>query len=198
MSHHERMFHHEHAHKLDDPERRVWLPVDEVLEALGLGPGMVVTDIGAGTGYFALPMAAAVAPLGRVYAVDLQPEMLAELRKRTAEGAPVELVEADAARTTLATGSQDLVFSANVWHELDDRNAALTESARLLRPGGKLAIVDWRTDVDQPPGPPLEHRVGERLVVEQLLGRGWTDIESAGVGRYGYLVTARRPGPGGS
>jgi ubiquinone/menaquinone biosynthesis C-methylase UbiE len=193
MSHHERMFSHQDAHKLDDPERRIWLPVDQVIKAVGLELGMVVADIGAGTGYFALPMAAAVAPLGRVYAVDVQPEMLAELRRRADEAAPIELIEADAARTTLATGSQDLVFSANVWHELDDRDAALAEFGRLLRPGGKLAIVDWRTDVDQPPGPPLAHRVDKQLVVEQLRGRGWTDVRGAILGRYSHLVTARRP-----
>jgi SAM-dependent methyltransferase len=86
-----------------------------------------------------------------------------------------------------------LVFSANVWHELDDRDAALAEFGRLLRPGGKLAIVDWRTDVDQPPGPPLAHRVDKQLVVEQLRGRGWTDVRGAILGRYSHLVTARRP-----
>ena len=198
MSPHERMFHHHDAHKLDDPERRVWLPVDEVLQALGLRPGMVVADIGAGTGYFALPMAAAVAPLGKVSAVDVQPEMLAELGRRTAAGVPIELVQAEATRTPLAEGSQDLVFSANVWHELDDRDAALTEFDRLLRAGGKLAILDWRTGVDQPPGPPLPHRIGERRVVEQLLGRGWTEVRSASVGRYSYLVTGQRPETGSS
>jgi ubiquinone/menaquinone biosynthesis C-methylase UbiE len=194
MSPHDRMFSHRDAHKLDDPERRVWLPVDEVIKTLGLEPGMVVADIGAGTGYFALPMAAAVAPGGTVYAVDVQPEMLAELRARATAGEPIELVEADATQTTLATGSQDLVFSANVWHELDDRDAALTEFARVLRPGARVAIVDWRIDVNQPPGPPVAHRVPQGHVVEQLRGRSWTDIESAGVGRYGYLVAARRPG----
>jgi ubiquinone/menaquinone biosynthesis C-methylase UbiE len=115
-----------------------------------------------------------------------------------AKTAPIELVEADAARTTLAARSLDWVFSANVWHELDDRDAALAEFARLLRPGGRLAIVDWRPDVDQPPGPPLAHRVDQRRVVEQLLAQGWTDIRSADLGRYSYLVTARPQEPGSS
>ena len=195
MSQHERMFPHVHAHKLDDPERRVWLPPDEVVGRLGLRPGMLVADIGAGTGYFALPIAAAVAPLGKVYAVDLQGEMLAELRTRVPAGACIELVEADAAKTTLGTASLDLVFSANVWHELDERNSALAEFVRILRPSGRLAILDWRPDVEEPPGPPLAHRVAAGSVVDQLVRQGWSDIGSSLVGTYGYLVMASRPAP---
>jgi ubiquinone/menaquinone biosynthesis C-methylase UbiE len=153
---------------------------------------MMVADIGAGTGYFALPFLAAVTPGGKVYAVDLQPEMLAVLGSRLPEGAATELVEADAAETTLTVGSLDLVFSANVWHELDDRGAALEEFARILRPGGRLAILDWRNDVESPPGPPLDHRITARSVVENLVERGWLAAFDVRVGAYSYLVTAER------
>jgi ubiquinone/menaquinone biosynthesis C-methylase UbiE len=190
---HERMFRHERAHVLDDPERRVWLPPDEVVGRLGLRPGMVVADIGAGTGYFALPIAAAVAPLGKVFAVDLQSEMLAKLGSRVPPRACIELVESDAASTTLATASLDLVFAANVWHEFDERDGVLTEFARILRPAGRMAILDWRPDVAEPPGPPLAHRVAAASVVERLVRRGWSNITSSEVGSYSYLVMASRP-----
>jgi ubiquinone/menaquinone biosynthesis C-methylase UbiE len=193
MAQHERMFRHEDAHKLDDPERRDWLPVDQVMRAIGVTAGMAVADIGAGTGYFALPIAAAVAPTGRVYAVDVQPEMLAELGRRASDHLPIELVTAEAATSTLGCGILDLVFCANVWHELDDPAAVLAEFERILRPGGRVAILDWRNDVEQPPGPPLEHRVAETNLVTQLVSRGFTRVETAPVGRYSYLVTAFRP-----
>ncbi len=71
----DREFKHTEAHKLEDPERLKWLPPAEILAHLRLGPGMKVADIGAGTGYFSIPIARAVGALGHVFAVDLQPEI---------------------------------------------------------------------------------------------------------------------------
>jgi ubiquinone/menaquinone biosynthesis C-methylase UbiE len=155
MHRHERMFPHERAHLLDDPDRQKSLPSAAVLERLALQPGMRVADVGAGTGYFALPMARAVIPGGQVFAVDVQPEMLQQLKARLEKGLEVALVEGDAADTTLGDRSVDLVLLANVWHEVDDRQAVLMEAARILGPEGRIAILDWRTDVQVPPGPPL-------------------------------------------
>lgn len=192
MHEHERMFHHEHAHKLDDPERQRWLPVDLVLQRLALRPGMRVADVGAGTGYFALPMARAVLPGGQVFAVDMQPEMLELLRARVEPELPIALVLGEATRTTLERASVDVVLLANVWHEIDDRPAALAEATRLLRPGGRIAILDWRTDVEQPPGPPLDHRVAAPDVAAMLERDGWSVAESAPLGIFSYLIVATR------
>jgi ubiquinone/menaquinone biosynthesis C-methylase UbiE len=190
MARHERMFRHEHAHKLDDPDRQRWLPTGAVVECLSLQPGMSVADVGAGTGYFALPIARAVVPGGQVFAVDVQPEMLARLRERLEPGLPIALVEGEATRTTLHAASVDLVFLANVWHEIDDREAALAEAARILRPGGRVAILDWRTDVEQPPGPPLGHRLAASDVQAMLGANGWKVEPSQSVGDYSYLMVA--------
>jgi len=72
------------AHRLDAPERMLWLPPSEVVDALALRPGEVIADVGAGTGYFSIPMARAVLPGGRVYAIDVQREMLSLLKKNLA------------------------------------------------------------------------------------------------------------------
>ena len=69
---HDRRFNSSLANRLDDPDRLLWLPPHEVIAALGIQPGDVVADIGAGTGYFALPLARAVGPKGKVCAVDAQ------------------------------------------------------------------------------------------------------------------------------
>lgn len=193
MSKHERMFHHDHAHKLDDPERRQWLPASEVLDRLDVRPGTTVADIGAGTGYFALPLAERVGPDGRVNAVDLQPQMLERLGARVPEGQRVELVHADAAATTLPDCSQDLVFLANVWHEVDDPAATLAEVERITRAGGRVAILDWRADLESPPGPPRAHRVAAETVAALLRAKGWSDVASSTVGTYSHLVVATRP-----
>lgn len=193
---HERMFHHEHAAKLDDPDRARWLPTADVLARLDLRAGIRVADIGAGTGYFTLPLAAAVAPGGRIFAVDMQPEMLDLLRKKLEGLAPdaVELVHGEATRTTLPDASIDVVFVANVWHEIDDLPSALREFARILRPGGRLAILDWRKDdgkEGEVPGPPLSHRIAEADVVASV--RSTFQVEPAEhIGVYHYLVRATR------
>jgi ubiquinone/menaquinone biosynthesis C-methylase UbiE len=190
MGKHDKLFHHGHAHKLDDPERKIWMPPEAVLARLALRPGLAVADIGAGTGYFALPIARAIAPGGQVSAVDMQPEMLDLLRERAGE-LPITLVQGEAARTTLADRSQDVVLVANVWHEIDDRAAALAEIARICRPGALLAILDWRPDVEQPPGPRLDHRIAPEDVAAEVAASGrfrGVTAETAGV--YSYLVLA--------
>ncbi|MGA9116701.1 MAG: methyltransferase domain-containing protein [Bacteroidota bacterium] len=194
----ERTFSVEEAHRLEDPERRVWLPPAEVINALELRPGMAVADIGAGTGYFSLPMARAVGEKGRVYAVDFQTGMLDLLgRKLLDAGAPanITLLHGPASHTTLPDACADLVFMANTWHELDDHAAVLAEVRRVLRRPGILAVVDWRTDREPPPGPPPAHRVSEKHVASALGPEGFRVLRSGHVGKYGYLVMAERAAP---
>ncbi len=192
MPRHERMFPHAHSHKLDDPERAKWLPVDAVLARLSLRPGMEIADVGAGNGYFTNPLSRAVLPGGKVFAVDVQPQMLALLRGRLDPELPVVLVEAEATRTTLAAASVDLVFLANVWHEIDDRAAAVAEASRIVRPGGRIAILDWRPDAEPSPGPPLDHRVASSEVAASLGAGGWTVSDTEPLSLYHYLVVATR------
>ena len=188
---HEKRFKHTESHKLEDPERLNWLPPSEVLEHLKLAAGMYVADIGVGTGYFAIPIAQRVLPGGKVAGVDPQPEMLAKLKEKlVAAGAPanIELVLGEAADTTLSDGSCDRVLMANVWHEIDDRPAALQETGRILKLGGKLAILDWRPDVQRPPGPPLEHRISPDDARVELEQNGWGVKATINIGTYTYLL----------
>ncbi|MDP9050862.1 MAG: class I SAM-dependent methyltransferase [Acidobacteriota bacterium] len=149
-----------------------------------------VADVGAGTGYFSLPLADAVGLQGKVYAVDAQNEMLALLRHKLDDAAilNVELIHAEAGNTTLPTGSCDLFFAANVWHEFDDCDAVLREAARALKPGGLIAILDWQTDAPPEPGPPLNHRLHSSTAVDALRFGGFQNIEVANVGLYSWLV----------
>ena len=188
----DRVFRASEASRLDSPERRIWLPPDEVIERLALTPGMVVADIGAGTGYFTLPMARQVAPGGEVYAVDLQTEMLAILDGKLAEEEldNILLMQGEASRTGLRNTSCDLILLANIWHELDDHAAVLAECRRVLRPAGRIAILDWRPSKTPQPGPPNEHRIPAAEVTTLLTASGWSGVMAFSVGAYSYLVMA--------
>ena len=182
------------AARLDDPERLRWMPVDLAAKMLGLTQGMHIADVGAGTGYFAAPFARVAGPQGKVWAVDMQPGILEILRGKLAQpGAPgnIEARAGTASATGLPGASCDLAFFANVWHELEDPRAALQEAARILKPGGRLAILDWRPDVERPPGPPLDHRIAASAVQASLVTAGWRDVETRAFSKYSYLITAQ-------
>lgn len=170
-----------------------WLPPAEVILALGLEAGESVADIGAGTGYFTLPMANAVGSSGRVYAVDAQPQMLELLRQKLdpAANSNIELVQAEADSTQLPASSCDLVYLANVWHEFDDRPAVLREARRVLKDSGRIAILDWRPDVEPEHGPPLAIRLTAQSAVAELAAAGFGGQSQRDIGKYSWLVQAQ-------
>lgn len=180
------------AGRLDDPARLLWLPPAEVIGALAIQSGDSIADIGAGTGYFSLPLADAAGTKGTVYAVDSQAEMLALLQQRleTKSITNIELVHAEADSTGLPDASCTLVFLANVWHEFVDRAAVLRECKRILKPKGRIAILDWRTDVAPPPGPPVDHRLSASDAEDALLAVGYAQIAHRNTGACSWLVQA--------
>lgn len=186
----DRRFNASQAHRLDAPERLLWLPPAEVVGALAVQPGETIADVGAGTGYFALPLAAAAGPKGKVYAVDAQEEMLAHLRQKLQDDAAVhiELVHAEADATGLPEASCSFVFLANVWHEFADRAAVLREARRILKSDGRIAILDWRPDVEREGGPPLDHRLRAADAAEGVRAAGFGQIAQTNVGQYSWLV----------
>ncbi len=169
------------------------MPPGEVIGLLQLQPGMDVADIGAGTGFFALPLARAIGPSGTLWAVDLQPEMLQILEgKLGQDGAPPNVVAraGEAARSGLPDRACDVAFLANIWHELDEHGLVLAEMRRILLPGGRIAILDWRADVPPPPGPPLEHRIAPEQTAASLASGHWRDVSFSHLGPFSYLLTA--------
>ena len=191
---HDRRFNPSLAHRLDDPARLLWLPPDEVIAMLRLQPGDLVADLGAGTGYFTLPLAHALGSKGKVWAVDAQTEMLSLLKEKLdlAGVSNVEPVCAEGDRTEIPDAACTLVFLANVWHEFEDRDAVLREAQRILSPGGRVAILDWRTDVEPVHGPPLAHRIAAADAVRDMRLAGFEQLASAEVGRYSWVVQGEK------
>lgn len=187
-----------HGHKfdpanrghLDSEERRSYLDPDAILGAFGVGPGDVIADIGAGTGFFTIPAAMRVGPSGRVYALDLESEMLGDLRLRIGVAGPrnVEILRSDEDRIPLPQASVDLAFLACVLHELDGPGT-LRECARILKPTGRLAIVDWKK-MKQDIGPPYRHRLDEGQARAFLQQSGFTPTRTFEAGRYHYGIEA--------
>ena len=133
---------------LERQEREKEERTDLLLDALALKPGMVVADIGAGTGYLTRRMARLVAPSGKVLAVDVQPEMVALLRQAAeAEGirniTPSLGTEKDA---SLAPGSVDLAIMVDVYHELSAPYEMLRSVVQSLAPGGRIVFVEYKAE----------------------------------------------------
>ncbi|MEN6430019.1 MAG: methyltransferase domain-containing protein, partial [Coriobacteriales bacterium] len=148
----------------------------------------------AGTGMFAREFAARMKPGGRLFAVDSSSEMVRWMTQHLVGATDVEIVPtlADAAELPLDTGSADLVYTVNVYHELDDPLAVLKEALRVLRPGARVAIVDWKKEAT-PKGPPIEHRSDLDAMTGALESAGFTSVTSHPVLRYHNVLTATRP-----
>jgi cyclopropane fatty-acyl-phospholipid synthase-like methyltransferase len=159
------------AKSFDDPARDAWQMPDRVIEALQLRPGERVADLGAGTGYFSVRLARSPAA-PKVYAVDVEPSMVEYVRHRAMqEGlSNVFAVLASRDRSNLPE-PVDLVLIVDTYHHLPDRVAYFTALRGLLRPGGRIAIVDFRKGA--PSGPPEEFRFTPAQISEELAKAGF-------------------------
>jgi len=133
---------------LERPGRDEEQRPDEIIRTMGLRNGDVVADLGAGTGYFTRRLAKAVSPSGRVYAVDIQPEMLS-LLKNNVEKAGIRNVVTVLGETDdpkLPKKSLDWVLLVDVYHELQQPKATLAKIREALKPTGKVALVEYRLE----------------------------------------------------
>lgn len=127
-----------------ESRREEWQKVDEIFKAMGVRPGAVVADIGAGDGFFTTRLASAVGAEGRVYAVDVSASSLKRLRARVeTDGlANVEVVEGATDDPKLPAGSLDAALIINAYHEMNQHQAMLTKIRAALKPDGRLVIVE--------------------------------------------------------
>ena len=191
---HSRLFDPVQSARLDSPERLNYMPPDDLVLQLGIQAEMVVADIGAGTGYFALPLAKAVGNKGKIYAVDLQAAMLEKLRaKLRVPESPrnIVLLRGPSTETGIPSGICDRVLIANVWHEIDDFAGTLLEVGRILKPNGRLGILDWRPEELPPPGPPSDHRLSMEQVKRSVENERWLCLSAEFFGAHSYLVQAQ-------
>lgn len=159
------------AKSFDDPARDKWQMPEKVIAALGLRAGQTVADIGAGTGYFTVRLAkSAAAP--RVFAVDIEETMVKYTRERAAkEGLQnVTGVVATAGSANLPE-AVDLILIVDTFHHIAAREAYFRGLRSSLRPGGRLAIIDWLPG--GPMGPPEVFRFSPEKIAAELSKAGW-------------------------
>jgi ubiquinone/menaquinone biosynthesis C-methylase UbiE len=139
---------HEGAAWLERPERESEEAPTKAIAALKLREGQVVADVGAGSGYYTMLLRAAVGPRGRVYATDIQPEMLALIRKKveTRRLANVELVLGTPTESRLPDGAIELALMVDVYHELAQPQLFLQSLKRALKPDGRLVLIEFRKE----------------------------------------------------
>ncbi len=159
---------------LERPERETEEQPDKALDALGLKPGMTVAEIGAGTGYMALRMAQRVGPSGKVYANDVQPEMLRLLRENAthAQISNVETVLGTESDPKLPKGQSDLVLLVDVYHEFSQPQKMLQHIRESLKPDGRLVLLEYRKEDPRVPIRP-EHKMSVAEVKAELEPEGF-------------------------
>ncbi|MEE4660274.1 MAG: class I SAM-dependent methyltransferase [Halieaceae bacterium] len=167
---------------------------DLLLSQLPMNKGDTVVDMGAGSGYFSLPMARAVAP-GTVMAVDIQPEMLAIIKRRS-ERAGVDNIATVLATTTdpkIPTGSADLVLLVDAYHEFSHPCEVMAGIYKGLRPGGLVVLVEYRGEDPTVPIKPL-HKMTEAQARKELEASGFDFVENRGFLPRQHVLLFRKPG----
>ena len=133
---------------LDRPEREEEEHPDQALQAIGIRRGMVVADVGAGSGVMTFKMAKLVGPSGKVYAVDIQPEMLEILQTRAQRDkvTNVQTVLDTVSDPKLPAGAIDLILLVDVYHEFSQPQAMLDHMREALKPNGRLVLLEYRKE----------------------------------------------------
>lgn len=159
------------AKVFDDPERDAWQKPHEVIQALALKPDAIVADIGAGTGYFSVRFARML-PQGRVYGVDTEPGMVKHLAERAKrEGLKNITAIAGKPGDPRLPEKTDLIVFVDVYHHVEDRERYFRNLQKTLKPGGRVAIIDFR--MDSPVGPPKRARIEPERVKAELKRAGY-------------------------
>jgi len=159
---------------LEDPKRDAYQKPHEVIQALGLKHGEVIADIGSGSGYFALRFAHHVGDKGRVYAVDIDPEMVRHLNRRIRDAglSNIQTLLAPPDDPLLRDRSIDRFVIVDTWHHIDDQTGYLALMKKMLKPGGQVVMIDFQKR-ELPVGPRLSMKIAREDLIRQLEQNGF-------------------------
>lgn len=174
--------------RLEDPARLEWQKPDEVVAAVGLRPGDVACDAGAGPGYFAVRLARAVGPSGRVHAIDVEPRMISLLEQRAREAGVANVLPLLAPEGEgLPPEPCDAILVVNTFHHFPDGPGYLRRLAGRLKPGGRIVNVDFHAG-ELPVGPPPDHKVSREDFLAAARAAGLEVAEERDFLPYQYFL----------
>ena len=187
---HPRLFPPENLGLLEGPDRDAWQRPDQIMDALQIGEGSVVADLGAGGGWFTVRLARQVGPNGLVYAEDIQPEMIQAMDRRITRenlrNVKTQLGTADDPK--LPSAAIDVVLIVDAYHEIEHPVILLKNVAKSLKPGGVIAIVNFKKEGGGP-GPNMDERVAPEQVVADARAAGLELRKREDFLRYQYMLT---------
>jgi SAM-dependent methyltransferase len=160
---------------LDRDERVTEEEPDMALDAIGIAPRSVVADVGAGSGYMTVRLAKRVGPAGKVYANDIQPEMLARLRQRLTNENITNVVTllGTVDDPKLPSSAIDLILMVDVYHEFSEPQKMLRRMHDALKPGGRLVLLEYRQEDPSIPIRP-EHKMSVAVAKLEVEAEGYT------------------------
>ncbi len=168
-----------------DPKRNI--------EQCGIQPGMIIADLGAGSGFYTIEAGKALAGTGKVYAIDAQKDLLVRIKNNATKEnlSNVEVIWGDIEKmngTNIADSTVNLALICNVLFQLEDKKTCLSELKRILIPGGRVLLVDW-ADSFGGIGPHIKNVITKESAEELFEGNGFAKEReiSAGSHHYGFI-----------
>ena len=174
---------------LEDPQRDAYQKPREVLTALAIKPGEVIADVGAGSGYFTFHLAHHVGDKGKVYAVDVSPDMILHLNRRIRElkAMNVSSILADPDDPLLPEMSVNRFFFSNSWHHIESQTKYLSLIKKILKPGGEVIMIDFHKK-ELPVGPPMQMKIAREELIKQMENNGFRVTKEHTFLPYQYLL----------
>lgn len=185
---HARLFDPSDLGLLESPDRDLWQRPDQIMDAMAIADASVVADIGAGSGWFTIRLARRVGPQGRVYAEDVQTEMINAITRRvTREGLPNVQPVLGLKNDPRLPEKVDAALIVDAYHEIENRVAVLSSLAKSLKPQGRIGVVDFKLD-GTGPGPEPDERVSPDVVVKDAAQAGLRLIRQEPFLPYQYFL----------
>jgi predicted methyltransferase len=180
---------------LERAERETQEQPQLVIDALDIKPGQTIADLGAGSGYYSFRIAPLVGPTGKVLAIDIEPAMLDVIAQRASREhvANIATVRSSARDPNLASHSVDLLFMVDVYHELEYPYEVMSKVREALKPGGRVALVEYRAEDPAVQIKPV-HKMSEAQVRREMQAAGFKHVKTVRTLPLQHLILFERDG----